>query len=453
MDYVDMARKTVALAEKEGASQADAYAVRVRTHGVYIDDGVPKIGTTLTEIGVGIRYVLGKRIGFTSSTLTTESVEEVVLRAKKMAEVSDEDPKFVSLPEPKKVSGNPERFFSEETSSASGDMLIDKAVELTQAATTKEVSVPNGTLRASTQEFHIANSLGVDAGSKSTIVFGFFTAKSERNGGVGEGVQRCWSRDLGSIDFSAMGSKLKSQSLSVLKAKPFKDKWEDVVAVIVPSEGSELLGSLVNTASSGEIVNRKSSPWTDKIGDRVASESLTVFDNGLSERGLSSALVDDEGTPMQKKTVISEGILESYLYDSYNAGQVDLESTGNGLRRTPREPHGTFANSVSCASTTLEVPPSSKSVDDVIGEVDRGVYIEHFAWPIVDAMSGSFSNEVRNARLIENGGLTDQIKYALWVGNLYDSIKGNLFVANDTEVHNRRVMPTIAFPGTELIGQ
>jgi len=88
-----------------------------------------------------------------------------------------------------------------------------------------------------------------------------------------------------------------------------------------------------------------------------------------------------------------------------------------------------------------------------IGESKRGVYIENFAWPIVDPMSGTFSNEIRNARIIENGELGDPIRYALWVGNLYESLKGDVMVANDLEVHNKRVVSTIAFPNTEVAGQ
>ena len=101
----------------------------------------------------------------------------------------------------------------------------------------------------------------------------------------------------------------------------------------------------------------------------------------------------------------------------------------------------------------MEVKPSSKSVDDVIGEIKRGIYVEHFAWPIVDPLSGTFSNEIRNARIIKNGELGESIKYALWVGNLYESIKGDVLVANNPEIHDKRVMPTIAFPNTEIIGQ
>ncbi|TFH06487.1 MAG: TldD/PmbA family protein [Candidatus Thorarchaeota archaeon] len=453
MNIADIADKIVLIAEKGGATQAEVYAICVKTASTYIDDDIPKIGAYLVESGVGLKYIIGKQIGFTSSTLSHESPEDVVERAKSIARVSNEDLKFVSLPEPKKVSSSPDKYHDNDTAAADSTILMEKAMEVVKAASAENVTVPNGSLRTSSVQYHIRNSLGVDIGSKGTVTFGFFTAKSENGSIVGEGVQRCWSRELSSIDFSKIGEALKSQALSVLTAKPFKEKWDDAVGVLAPSEGSEILYSLVAFAANGDNVNKRSSPWADKVGETVASESISIVDNGLSEKGLLGSIVDDEGVPTQKTQLIENGVLKSYFFDSYNANQLEMQSTGNGIRRNARDLAGRFAVPAVCAGTTMEVEPSSKSIDDIISEIKRGVYVEHFAWPIVDAMSGTFSNEIRNARIIENGELGEPIKYALWVGNLYESLKSNVMVANDPEVHDKRVIPTIAFPGTEVVGQ
>ena len=453
MNIADIADKIVSLAEKSGATQAEVYAIRVKTASTYIDDDIPKIGATMVESGVGLKYIIGKQIGFTSSTLSQETLEDVVERAKSIARVSNEDLKFVSLPEPKKVSGSADKYHDDDTAAADSTILMEKAMEVVKGTSADNVTVPNGSLRTSSVQYHIRNSLGVDVGSKGTVAFGFFTAKSEDDSGVGEGVQRCWSRDLFSIDFSKIGEVLKSQALSVLTAKPFKDKWDDTVGVLAPSEGSEILYSLVAFAANGDNVNKRSSPWADKVGETVAGENVSIVDNGQSEKGLLGSIVDDEGVPTQKTQIIENGVLKSYFFDSYSANQLEMQSTGNGIRRIARDLAGRFAAPAVCAGTTMELEPGTKSVDDIIGEIKRGVYVEHFAWPIVDPMSGTFSNEIRNARIIENGELGDYIKYALWVGNLYESLKGNVMVSNDLEVHDKRVVPTIAFPGTEIVGQ
>jgi PmbA protein len=453
MNLAEIADKTVALAEKSGATQAEAYAVQAKIVNTYIDDALPKIGGTVFEFGIGLKYIIGKRIGFTSSTLAQETPHDVVERAKSLANASNEDVRFVSLPEPKKVSGSSDKFYDADSAAADSLYLLEKAMEVVKGASAHNVTVPNGSLRTSSIEYHIKNSLGVDAGSKGTITFGFFTAKSTNGDTVGEGVQRCWGRQIDAIDFHAIGEKMRSQALSVIKAKPFKENWKDAIAVLAPSEGSEMIYSLVAFAVSGENVNRRASPWTDKVGERLASENLTIVDNGLSDRGLLSGVVDDEGVPTQRTTILDKGVLQSYLFDSYNANQLDLASTGNGMRRTARELAGRFSIPSTCAGTTMEVKPGSKSVDDIISEIKQGVYIEHFAYPLVDPLSGTFSNEIRNARIIKDGELGEPIKHVLWVGNLYESIKGNVLIANDPEVHDKRVIPTIAFPNTEIVGQ
>ena len=461
MDLLSTNENILDLAEKEGASQAEVFAIIVKTSGVYIDDDIPKMGTSQTEVGFGLKFILDKKIGYTSSTLTFESIDDFVARASSMARVSDPNPKFESLPSPKKVSGNPERFYDKTTAQIDSDVLTEKAMLVIENATTDSVTVPNGTLRTSSIDFNVMNSLGVSAGSKSTIVYGYFTAKSEDSGSVGEGVQRCWSRDITAIEFEKIGGKLKDQALSVMRAKPFTEKWGDIIAVLAPSEGAQFVDTLISSAASGENVNRRSSPWTDKVGDVVANDCLTITDNGLSESGLLSALVDDEGMPMRQTPVIEKGVLKSYLNDSYNAAQMGLESTSNGIRRGGREVHGAFAYPVSCRTTTLEVAPSSTSVNDMISEIDKGVFIEHFAWPQVDPNSGSFSNEIRNAQLIENGEFIGQIKHALLVGNLYESLKGDMKVANNLELqgvsdvgyNGSVIIPTIAIPNVELVGQ
>ncbi|MGY5876647.1 MAG: TldD/PmbA family protein [Candidatus Thorarchaeota archaeon] len=453
MEIKSIADRIVKLSEKEGATQSEAYIIIAKTSSVYIDDNIPKIADVKTELGVGLKFVIGKKIGLTNSTLLAESPEDVVLRAKSIARISNEDEKFNSVPEPKKPSCGEDTFLDKKTAEADEEILLDMAMQVVESARSDKVTVPNGVLRASSMDFHVRNSLGVDSGSQSTIVFGHFTAKSEDNGKVGEGVQRCWSRKLSSIDFSKMGEKLNTQSMSVLDAKPFKEKWEDVVAVLAPSEGSEMLGQLVSYSASAENVNNRSSPWTDRVGDMVVHESLTLIDNGLSELGLLSSPVDDEGVPSQKTSLIEKGILKSYFYDSYNAAQVDLDATGNGIRRLPREAHGRFAIGTKCRVTTLEIPTKGKPLENVISTIKKGVYIEHFAWPQVDPISGSFSNEIRNARLIENGELSDQIKYALLVGNLYESLQKEILIGSDIQVNSGYVMPSLGFSGVELVGQ
>ncbi|MFW9850591.1 MAG: PmbA/TldA family metallopeptidase, partial [Candidatus Thorarchaeota archaeon] len=220
MNLSDTAQTLVTLSEQNGASQAESFVIRVATSSIYIDDDIPKIGDSKTEVGVGLKFILGKKIGFTSSTLLSEKPIDVVKRAMSLATISNEDPKFSSLPSKKTVSGKTDRFYNKETAAADSSVLADKCMELVNSAKSDSVTVPNGVLRTSSVEFRVANSLGVDATSKSTMIFGYFTAKADIDGKVGEGVQRVWSRSIYDVDFSEKGRKLSSQAMAVIDAKP-----------------------------------------------------------------------------------------------------------------------------------------------------------------------------------------------------------------------------------------
>ncbi|MFX1537244.1 MAG: PmbA/TldA family metallopeptidase, partial [Promethearchaeota archaeon] len=190
MDIQNIAKKAVTHCEKAGATQSEAYLIKAKTSSVYIDDGIPKITDVKQETGIGLKFIIGKKIGFTSSTLLGETIEDVVNRAKSITKMSNEDEKFKTLPESRKSSISIDKFYHKETAEMNSTSLIEKIMLLVNAATDDKVTVPNGVLRTSSIEFCVLNSLGVDALSKSTMVFGFFTAKSEDSGKVGEGVQR-----------------------------------------------------------------------------------------------------------------------------------------------------------------------------------------------------------------------------------------------------------------------
>ena len=162
MNIKDTADKLVMHSEKEGAKQAEAYVVLARTSSVYIDDNIPKIADVKVELGVNVKFIVDKKIGFTSSTLLNESIEDVVKRAKKLANLSGEDAKFESLPEPKKVSEKHDKFYDKRTAEISSERLLEKTMTLVDSTIADGITVPNGVLRTSSVDFHVRNSLGVD---------------------------------------------------------------------------------------------------------------------------------------------------------------------------------------------------------------------------------------------------------------------------------------------------
>jgi predicted Zn-dependent protease len=175
--------------------------------------------------------------------------------------------------------------------------------------------------------------------------------------------------------------------------------------------------------------------------------------------GLASGVVDDEGSATRDRTLIQAGTLKGFISDMYHSSLVGMPP-GNGFRRAVATVEGAYTRPAEPYLSNLVVEPGSKALDDLIADVDRGVYVEKFAAPEVNPFSGSFAMEVRNATLIEQGGLTDHVKVALLTGNFFEGLKNVVGIGKDPMASHAFLtmpgcsyVPPMAFDGFELVGQ
>jgi len=444
--------KALRKAEQFGASQAEVFIISTHGRSVYIENSSPRVADDKSETGLSVKLCLGKRVGLSSGTVSEGSVDEIVNEALSIAKTTEEDPYFKSLPSGAKLSGRVEGTCSEETSQIGLEEIVAKAITAVKAAEkTRNVKVPLGLIRLADYSLHVVNSLGVNFSHKGTMVFTYFKSKAAAGSEAGEGIEKEWSTNISTVDFEKMGNSIAEKALSALKAESFKEERK-LTAVIVPVELEGLM-SVVEFSTSAEQVNKKRSQWTNKLGSVVASEKLTVFDDGRYSGGVRSALADDEGVATGRKTIIDRGKLQSYIYDSYNAGIAATKSTGNGFRRGTRSIEGAFAFPAGCSYANMIVKPGNRSLDQIVSKIDSGVLIENFASPEVNPVTGGFGCEVRNAVLIEGGQLTKHVKHALLVGNMYEALKNVYEVSNAPKIVENTVLPHIAFSDITLLGE
>ena len=439
-------------AERQGASQVEAFIISTHGRSVYIENSKPRVADDKSETGIGLKVCMGKRVGFSSGTVRKRSVEEIVNEALSIARTTEEDPFFKSFPSGRKFSGQVKGAYSEETSKISLKEIVAKAMSTVKAAEKiKGVKVPLGLIRLADYSLHVANSLGVNFSHKGTMVFSYFKSKATAGDKAGEGIEKEWTTTISKIDFEKMGKSIAEKAVATMKATSFKGESK-VKAVVVPTELEGLL-SAVEFATNSEQVNKKRSPWINKVGTKVASEKLTVWDDGRYPGGIRSALADDEGVKTSKKTIIDKGRLQSYIYDSYNANIACVKATGNGFRRGTRSIEGAFAFPTACSYSNMVVKPGNRSLDDIVSRIDKGVLIEAFASPEVNPITGGFGCEVRDATLIEDGQLKRHVKHALLTGNIYEALKNVFDLGEETKIVESSVLPPIAFSDLTLVGQ
>lgn len=439
--------------ENLGASQAEAFMINTHGRTVYIENGRPRVTDDKLETGLGLKICLGKHVGFSSGTVDEKSdVEKIVNEAFTIAKTTEEDPYFKSLPTGGKFSGKVEGSYSEETAQVDLEEMIAKAIATVQCAEkNSKVRVPLGMIRLGDYSMFVTNSLGVNFSHRGTMAFVYFKSKATSGGNAGEGIEKEWSTDISSIDFEKIGASIAKKALATLNAESYR-ATSNVTALIDPTELAGLL-DIVLFATNSEQVNKKRSPWASRLGAHVASEMLTVWDDGRYEGGIRSALADDEGVETAKKTIIDRGELLSFIYDSYNASISGVKATGNGFRRGTRSIEGAFASPTLCSYGNMVVKPGNMSLDQIISRISKGIFVEAFASPEVNEFTGAFGCEVRDATLIESGQLTKNVKHALLTGNMYDAAKSVFGISKEIKIVENTVLPSMAFSNVTLVGQ
>jgi PmbA protein len=206
-----------------------------------------------------------------------------------------------------------------------------------------------------------------------------------------------------------------------------------VPVVLEPPMARDLLGDIFS-AASGESIFRKSSFLVGQLGEQIASERLTVIDDGLRPRGLGSRPFDGEGLPTRRTVVINGGVLESYLLNSYTARKLGLKSTGNAGRGLSGAPGVEAGN--------LYIEPGPHPPSDIIKSVSKGLLITELLGFGVNIVTGDYSRSAGGI-WIENGELTFPVQGVTIAGNLKEMLNSIEMICNDLEFRGSVVAPTL----------
>jgi TldD protein len=191
--------------------------------------------------------------------------------------------------------------------------------------------------------------------------------------------------------------------------------------------GGVLLHEAVGHGLEADAVQKDASIYAGRLGELVAPEFVTAYDDGSRTNAWGSEGVDDEGTPTQRTTVIEEGRLGSYLYDLLRARKDGVESTGNGRRES-------FMHLPVPRMTNTFFAPGDATPDDLIGGVERGLYAVSFGGGQVEPATGDFVFGVSEGYMIEGGKVTAPVRGATLVGNGLEALRAIDGIAGDLDI-------------------
>lgn len=424
------AKKLVDLALRLGASDAEVYASGGKVITVETEHGELGHAEESLSEGAGIRVIVNGAEGYSSSN-DPGKFEDAVKAAIVCARARPKDPALKGLPGQAKypaVSG----IFDKKVADLGLDQCVDLAAGMIRAAKEdKGTSVTAAKFSSIVSDTVIANSNGVLVEDKETVVIGYVDVIIKEGDNVSTAYDYDASRSL-SLDLETVGRKASKLARDSLGSVHVEERVGDVL--FGPFAFSDILESTLLSSVSSENVQKGRSGLAGRIGQKIAADGLSIIDDGLLVGGLGTSKSDDEGVASQSTAIVKDGVLASFLYDSYTAGKENRESTGNAVRGSYSMPP-----KVGPRNVRLEFPRS-----DVLKETAKGIYVNsiigaHTANPI----TGDFSVECRNAFTVENGALGKPVKSLMMSGNVFDLLKKIDGVGKDDRAVGVVISPTV----------
>ena len=425
----DVYEKVLSRALRRGGDYADIFCERRRACAFRLQDGKIHEGSSALTRGVGIRVVVGESAGYAySEDLSLDALLGAAEAASLIARTSPagQERRFELKSEQIPQLYDEAR---EEHAPAHDYVALLSRADVAARGFDARIAAVNAHITDELQDVWIATSDGTFVHDHRPLVTlgvqAVATDKRERGSGyVGDG-------NRSSIAFYTGHS---PEALALDAARIATTNLEAVAApagememVVGSGGGGVLLHEAVGHGLESDFNRRGTSLYSGRVGERVASELVTIFDDGNLPGERGSVAVDDEGVAGEHKVLVENGVLRGYMQDRLNARLMGVKSTGNGRRQSFR-----FLPQPRMCNTHM--PNGQSTVEEIIASTKRGLYAKSFAGGQVEISKGDFVFMVAEGYLIENGKITTAVKNATIVGNGPDAMTKVVAVGNDTRL-------------------
>ncbi|MFB0567018.1 MAG: TldD/PmbA family protein [Candidatus Bathyarchaeia archaeon] len=401
--------------EKLRADEAEAFAQNQRTIEVVLERGEIQNERVKAHRGIGIRFIKDKKLGFAfSSDTSKKSVQATCRVASVLSKTSIHNPEWVSLPTPAKV---PKAIgiYDKEVAAFDSEDVLSLAKQAYKAVKEydKRAFIDDGKFTVISTEVAISNSYGIDLAQKSTFLYCYLVCVAKERGEVSSMASEY--EVARSLRFSPekIGKLAAEKAIASLRPKPVKSFNGEVV--LDPDPAARILLYSIISSVNAENVQRRRSIWMNKIGKEVAVRQLSIVDDGLLPHGVGSSSFDAEGVPRQKTPVITRGMLEAFLHDSFTANKEKQKSTGNANREN-------YNALPTISASNFVVKLGKKKLEDIIAEIDNGIIVRRFSGS-VRPDSGEFSGIAKQASYIEKGEIKHALRETMISGNSFKALK------------------------------
>ncbi len=410
---------------------ADLYFEYRISEAISLEEGMIKRASKNISQGAGVRALAGEKTGYAfSDEISVENLELAGSRAKEIAERAD-----TGNPPPVRVGTKPPhdlypiRIPPIEIPVESKIDLLHRIDAIARKVDPRIVQVM-GSFATEYKIVLVATSAGMMIGDIQPLSRLSITCIAQE--GDNRQMGTCGGGGRGEFEFFLEEGRFERYAKEAARLAIVNLSAADAPAgtmdvVLGPGWPGVLLHEAIGHGLEGDFNRKKTSAFTDRIGQRVAAELVTVVDDGTIPLRRGSLNMDDEGTPTGRTILIERGILRGYMQDRLNARLMGMQPTGNGRRES-------YAYQPMPRMTNTFMLPGDSTPVEIIASVKRGLYAVTFGGGQVDITSGKFVFSASEAYLIENGKITRPVKGATLIGHGPEVLTRVSMVGNDLKL-------------------
>jgi PmbA protein len=421
-DLLDLCR--AALSRAGDGEQAEAYAAESRHTEVKARRGEVDSLSQAESRGVGVRVLVDGRMGYAwAADPNPGEAAALLAAARESAGYAGPDDANV-LPAAEEAEPLP-GLYRERQAGFSAERRVSLALDLERAAVTadptvrkvEEVRYGDAASRAA-----VLSTEGVESTYERTDCWCVVSALAEREDEVQTGFSFRVAREVDELAWEEAAAEAALRGARLLGAR--KPATERLPVVLDPWAAASFLGVLAR-ALSAEEVQKGRSLLAELVGERVASDAVTLIDDGRLLEGLAAAPVDDEGVPTGRTAVIGGGVLRGFLHNTATATRGGARSTGNASRPSYRGVPGV-------APSNLYMEPGRDGPDEILRRAGRAVYVQDVKGVHSGAnpVSGEFSVGATGLR-VEDGALGEPLREMTIASTLPDVLAAVQAVGSD----------------------
>jgi PmbA protein len=436
-------------AKRAGAADADAMLVEsdsiaTRVRGAEID-----FVKQARERVLGLRVFVAKPGGLSTGSASTsdlapETIDRVAREAVALARATAPDA-HAGLPDGGFAADAPDlALFDPGDREVAVEARIDDARRAEAAARGVDPRIVNSEGSSADSAFRrvaLGNTRGFLGSYESAAHTLYCEPLARQNGSMQRDYWLTSARRLDRLeDAGAVGRRAAERALRRLDAR--RVPTCEVPVVFEPLVARSLLGHLAGCLSGGAIY-REASFLAGRLGERIASELVTVVDDGRVAGGLGSRPFDGEGQPTRRNVLLDAGTLRTYLLDGYSARKLGMQSTGSAARGA--------AGSPAPSSTNLWLEPGKLSPEEIVRRTERGLLVTELIGMGFNPVTGDYSRGAAGL-WIEGGEIAHAVEEITIAGHLGEMLDAIDLVGSDLLWAGATAAPTLRIASMTIAG-